>query len=102
MIDISKSNCTSKSLTWKDSNADNVADYKSEALSFFICADLAEGAQKTVSDVFGEVEILSRAGQPEGEIAFVTPAMSEYELEEKLGVLSNLMKVKSMIRVLDY
>ncbi len=102
MIDISKANCTSKSLTWKDSKADNVADYKEEPLQFYICADLSEQAQKTVSDVLGEVEFLNRSGQPEGEIAFVTPLMSEYELDEKLHVLSNLMKVKSMIRVLDY
>ena len=50
----------------------------------------------------GGVTFLSRPEQPEDEIAFVTGQMTEKELESKLEVLGNLIKVQSMIRVLDY
>lgn len=102
MIDISKANCTSKSLSWADSDGYNVADYKTDPLRFYIRASLLDHAQSTVNDVMGGVEFLSRSGQPEDEIAFVTGQMTERELDSKLEVLGNLIKVKSMIRVLDY
>ena len=102
MIDISKANCTSKSLSWVDSDAHNVADYKTDPLRFYIRANLLDHAQSTVNDVMGGVEFLSRPGQPEDEIAFVTGQMTERELDSKLEVLGNLIRVKSMIRVLDY
>ncbi len=102
MIDISKANCTSKSLSWADSDGHNVADYKTDPLRFYIRASLLDHAQSTVNDVMGGVEFLSRSGQPEDEIAFVTGQMTERELDSKLEVLGNLIKVKSMIRVLDY
>lgn len=102
MIDISKANCTSKSLSWSDSDGHNVADYKTDPLQFYIRASLLDHAQTTVSDVMGGVTFLSRPGQPEDEIAFVTGQMTEKELESKLEVLGNLIKVQSMIRVLDY
>ena len=102
MIDISKANCTSKSLSWSDSDGHNVADYKTDPLQFYIRASLLDHAQTTVSDVMGGVTFLSRPEQPEDEIAFVTGQMTEKELENKLEVLGNLIKVQSMIRVLDY
>ena len=102
MIDISKANCTSKSLSWGDSDGHNVADYKTDPLQFYIRASLLDHAQTTVSDVMGGVTFLSRPEQPEDEIAFVTGQMTEKELESKLEVLGNLIKVQSMIRVLDY
>lgn len=102
MIDISKANCTSKSLSWSDSDGHNVADYKTDPLQFYIRASLLDHAQTTVSDVMGGVSFLSRPEQPEDEIAFVTGQMTEKELESKLEVLGNLIKVQSMIRVLDY
>ena len=102
MIDISKANCTSKSLSWSDSDGHNVADYKTDPLQFYIRASLLDHAQTTVSDVMGGVTFLSRPEQPEDEIAFVTGQMTEKELESKLEVLGKLIKVQSMIRVLDY
>ena len=102
MIDISKANCTSKSLSWADSDGHNVADYKTDPLRFYIRASLLDHAQSTVNDVMGGVEFLSRSGQPEDEIAFVTGQMTERELASKVEMLGNFIKVKSMIRVLDY
>ncbi len=103
MIDISKAGCTSKSLTWCDSDGKNVGDYKEEPLRFMVWGTLLDTrALATLQDVMGSVTFLSRPGQPEGETAFVTPEMSEYALSEKLEVLGNLFKVRSVIRALDY
>ena len=63
---------------------------------------LDDRAQSTVQDVIGDAAWLSRPSQPEGEIAFITGRMSEYQLREKLEVLGNLVNVQSVIRVLDY
>ena len=103
MIDISKAGCTSKSLTWWDSDGKNVGDYKEEPLQFMVRASLLDDrAQATVRDVMGEVTWLSRPSQPEDEVAFVTGRMSEYQLREKLEVLGNLLGVQSVTRALDY
>ena len=103
MIDISKAGCTSKSLTWCDSDGHNVGDYKEEPLQFMVRATLLDDrAQATVRDVMGEVTWLSRPSQPEDEVAFVTGRMSEYQLREKLEVLGNLLGVQSVTRALDY
>lgn len=102
MIDISKASSTSKSLSWKDSDADNVADYKEAPLQFYIRADLCGAAQPDIADAFGDVTWLSRPGQPADEVAFVTDIMTEYELDDKISTLGNKISVKSMIRVLDY
>ena len=103
MIDISKAGCTSKSLTWCDSDGKNVGDYKEEPLQFMVRASLLDDrAQATVRDVMGEVTWLSRPSQPEDEVAFVTGRMSEYQLREKLEVLGNLLGVQSVTRALDY
>ncbi len=103
MIDISKANSTSKSLSWSDSDANNVADYREAPLQFYVRAQLCEDeAKSAVSDVFGNVNWLSRPGQPALEVAFVTETMTENELNEKLGTLGNVISVQSMIRVLDY
>lgn len=102
MIDISKASSTSKSLSWKDSVADNVADYKEAPLQFYVRASLCGAEQADIAGVFGDVTWLSRPGQPADEVAFVTDTMTEYELDEKLGTLGNKISVNSMIRVLDY
>ena len=102
MIDISKASSTSKSLSWKDSVADNVADYKEAPLQFYVRASLCGAEQADIAGVFGDITWLSRPGQPADEVAFVTDTMTEYELDEKLGTLGNKISVNSMIRVLDY
>lgn len=98
IIDIIKSNCTCKSLSWKDSDSGNVEDYQAEVLRFYLKLSGISRAQ--AEEVLGQAEYLARAGQPDGELALVTDKMSEYALMEKLGRLG--VQPLSMIRVLDY
>ena len=45
----------------------------------------------------GEIQLLARAGAPAGEVAFLTTAMTQPELKEKLGG----MEISSLFRVLE-
>ena len=52
-------------------------------------------------DTIGQVEVLSFDGCKANELAFVTTAMAENELTEKLNSISSI-SIKSLIRVTDY
>lgn len=104
IIDIAKSNSTSKSLSWKDSGESMVDDYKSISEPFFLrvtTADVA-AAKAAIADTFPDCTILSRNDQPQDEFALVTQPMTEYKLEEKLAALCPDVAVQSAFRVLDY
>lgn len=103
IIDITKANCTSKSLSWKDSSGDNVADYKISPLRFYIKLHTpdAESTREQIAQYFGDVNYLARPGQPADEMAFVTAEMTENELEEKKSALKGV-SMDALIRVLDY
>lgn len=102
IIDITKANCTSKSLSWEDSSGDNVEDYKLSPSRFYLKlqGDPAD-ARKQIARCFGDAEYLARPGQPADELAFVTEEMTEHELDRRLEELQGV-QLKSMIRVLDY
>ena len=57
--------------------------------------------EEDVIDVIGEVDVLSFDGCKADELAFITPAMAEGELTEKLNSISSI-SIKSLIRVTDY
>lgn len=52
-------------------------------------------AAQEVLNKFDDVKFLSRKGQPSDEVAFITDAMTENELREKLGDANviNIIKV---------
>ncbi|MBP1560551.1 MAG: homoserine dehydrogenase [Oscillospiraceae bacterium] len=98
IIDAAKMEGTSVSQTWEDS-ADNsfIADYKDDVVSVYV---RVKGVSKDkVSEVFGNVEYLSRENQPSDELAFVTEAMPERSFDEKLASLGG--EVLGKIRVLE-
>lgn len=102
IIDITKANCTSKSLSWKDSSGCNVADYKISPLRFYIKlhdSDI-DSVREKIAQHFGQVDYLARPGQPVGEVAFVTAEMTETELEQKMDAIG--VSADALIRVLDY
>ena len=57
----------------------------------------AQASAEDVRNACGEIQLLARSGAPEGEAAFLTAAMTEPELNEKLQGLS----VSAHFRVLD-
>lgn len=98
LIDAAKMNGTSISQKWEDS-ADNsfIADYKDDVVAFYV---RTEGVSKEkVAEVFGDVEYLSRDGQPESELAFITPEIKERDFDVKAAALDG--KLLGTVRVLD-
>lgn len=78
---------------WGPGEENYVVDYKSVVvMSFYVRAKMAE---QEVLNKFDDVKFLSRKGQPSDEVAFITDAMTENELREKLGDANviNIIKV---------
>ena len=78
---------------WGPGEENYVVDYKSVVvMPFYVRAKMAE---QEVLNKFDDVKFLSRKGQPSDEVAFITDAMTENELREKLGDANviNIIKV---------
>lgn len=99
IVHIAKSNGTSQSLTWEDSDGNTVSDIGCYENRFYyrLKGVNPEEAQKH----WGAVRVLSRAGQPDGEIAFITEKMAEKAARKAEEALSDSAKVLGKIRVLD-
>jgi len=101
VIDCVKATGTSKSLHWADSDGKNVADYRTHRVTKYVrCAGISlERAEAAL----GGVKRLTRNDAPEGELAFLTSAIREGELEEKLRELAAFGgNIITSIRLLDY
>ncbi|MGN0667213.1 MAG: homoserine dehydrogenase [Huintestinicola sp.] len=98
VIDCAKHNKTILSQMWEDSSDNSfIADYKDDAVRMYIRAAGVSAAK--AKDVYGDIEMLSREGQPGDETAFITPAMAEKEIDAKLADLGG--EVLGCIRVFD-
>lgn len=98
IADAAKMRGTSVSQTWEDSaDSSFIADYKDDTVSVYV---RVRGTDKgKISAAFGEVEYLSRKGQPADEIAFVTFPMRERDFDVKLENIGG--EVLGRIRVLE-
>ncbi len=98
VIDCAKRTGTDLSLFWEDSEEpDFIEDYQLDTVQMYIRVNNSDKAE--IEKLFGEVEYLSREGQPENELAFITPAAAEGSLNAKLEYLGE--KVLGKIRVFD-
>lgn len=95
IIIAAKSNGTSKSMYWEDSEQDFINPVESLENSFYV---RAASGKADAEAVFGNVRFLSYDGAPENEVAFITGAMNEKDFEAKCVKLN----VLNSIRVLDY
>lgn len=96
MVDCAKHVDRRKIFGWDAGSEDYVVDYKSAIeMPFYVRAKMSENE---VSNKFDEVKFLSRKGQPSDEVAFITDAMTENELMEKLGDA----EVLNIIKVTNY
>ena len=105
MIDAAKSNTTSKSLNWEDSTENQVVDYRTIPYPCYIRFRTAAPEQlgEKLRAAMPEATFLSRRGQPQEELAVVTPAMNGCELDKMLaGILEKDDSILGKIRVLDY
>ena len=102
VIDCAKHLHAKRNFGWAESQDGYVADYLDAETVLYVRA-LAENPKDVLAAAeqsFGSLQILSREGAPQGEIAFVTPADTERMLRAKLDALS--LKQESVIRVTDY
>ena len=60
----------------------------------------ADKQKSYLSELFGKLIFIERNARPDDEIAFVTPSMTERDIDEKLEILSKSMSVESKIRLL--
>lgn len=103
VIDCARNLDRKKPFGWDDAEENYVVDYKSAVNPLYIRAEVTDKAKalEDVVDAIGQVQVLSFDGCKENELAFVTSAMAEGELTEKLNSISSI-SIKSLIRVTDY
>lgn len=102
IIDCLKHPQTVLAINWEDS-ADKsfVVPYKQTDTSVYvrIQADNAEALKGSLSEMFGKLMYIERAGRPDNEIAFITPTMRESDIDDNLTILSHSAEIKSKIRI---
>ena len=91
---------------WEDAPDHYVVDAKTAVLSYYVRAKVLDTKRATeiAEKMFGEITVLSRKGQPEDEIAFLTPETVERTLDDTLAKFQSIADAKllGLIRRLDY
>ncbi len=103
IIDCLKHHNRVLALSWDDCDDKNyVVNYKKAEVSMYvrIKADDAEALKASISEMFGKLMYIERAGRPENEIAFITPNMVEEDIDTNLTILSHSAEIASKIRLL--
>ena len=103
VIDCARNMDRKKPIGWGEAEENYVVDYKTAVNPLYIRAEVTDKANalQDVVATIGKVQVLEFAGCKSNELAFVTSAMSEGELTEKLNSISSI-SIKSLIRVTDY
>ena len=94
VIDAARNMAVRKPLFWEPPCEDYIADYRLQPYARmlrFTCADVGALLQQ-ITDVFGAVQTLSLPGGS-AELAVITPAVNETELEAKLAQLTGCQVV---------
>ena len=93
VIDIAKDLKRDHRNDWGPGAKDMVVGAESMVSRWYVRMD---GTVEQARQIFGEVQPLTRAGAPEREAAFLTGAMTENEVQDKLAKF----QVSSVLRVL--
>jgi len=94
VIDLAKDLNTSRHNAWGPGAEDLVVSPDILVSRWYVRAMTTSRAARSA---FGEISLMARSGAPEGEIAFLTNAMTEPQVREKLAG----MKICALIRALD-
>lgn len=103
IIDCLKHHNRVLAMSWDECDDKNyVVNYKKAEVSMYvrIKADDAEALKASISEMFGKLMYIERAGRPENEIAFITPNMVEEDIDTNLTILSHSAEIASKIRLL--
>ncbi len=88
-----------KYLFWERGGADYVVDPAQGSVSMLVRVRADADTLARVRTAFGEVQVVTAADTPAGELAFVTPVMPEGALMEALDSLS--LDIVSRLRIAD-
>lgn len=91
------------SLTWEDSdNRDFILPYKSANVRVYVRlrSPEADSLKALITTLFGYVDFIPRKHRTEGELAFITPEIEEYQIDKKLALLSEHADIMRKIRLL--
>lgn len=105
VIDVAKSNDTSRSLTWDECQENIVENFKDTNSAFYVrvVSKHPEYLNVSIEREFGKVKFLNRKDQPKEEIAFVTKEIQERSMENKLALLvEDDITILSTIRLVNY
>ena len=99
VIHIAKSNGTSDSVTWEDSDGNNVSDIGTyERMFYYRLQGVTD--QKQIERIWGGVKFIKRENQPENELAFITQPVGEANARKMEQSLDEQVKILGKIRVL--
>lgn len=91
------------SLSWEDSdNKDFMCHYKSAETRVYvrIRAENVDSLKEMITGLFTYVDFIPRKHRSENELAFITPAVIESEIDQKLKAISQKAQVMKKIRLL--
>lgn len=92
MVDAAKHTQRRKIFGWDAGSESYVVDHKEVLkMPFYVRAKASEAEIKCI---FGDVKFLTRYGKPANEVAFITDAMNEYTLIEKLKGVDVINTIK--------
>ncbi len=102
VIDCVKHLQARKYLYWEDGEEGYVSDPLEDNVRLYVRGEADDKAAATaeIRQVFGDVHMLSRAGEGEKELAFLTPLSTERTLRQELGGMQHL-QAASILHVLD-
>ncbi len=99
IIDAAKRDTTDDTLSWTDTEENNVIDCKEIPFTYYLRVGNTE--KQAIDNVFDNPAYLSRENAPKDEFAFLTSEMSENELLSKFKTLSGAALLQR-IRLLNY
>ena len=102
MIACAKADGSSASMSWKPSQGGNVAPQGDHVTAMYLrCRAFETNKLEEAVKIFGKVKALSRPDKPTNEAAFITPALTEREIDDVCGKLAAAgVDILGKIRVL--
>lgn len=102
MIACAKADGSSASMSWKPSQGGNVAPQGDHVTAMYLrCRAFETNALEEAVKIFGKVKALSRPDKPTNEAAFITPALTEREIDDVCNKLAAAgVDILGKIRVL--
>ncbi len=103
IIDCLKHKGRSVMISWEDNHDENyVVDHRTVETAMYVRINSEDAAalKSAISEMFGKLTYIERPNRPKNELAFITPTMTESEIDANLAILSHSADIMSRIRLL--